>query len=93
MLGYINNTGTSQQQVDTIQQRLFNLYTQDDWKISRALTLNLGIRYEIPTPWVEEFDRQSNFITDSGPCFAQLITVKDAGRCGLGRALMHGRLQ
>jgi hypothetical protein len=90
MLGYINNTGTSQQQVDTIQQHLFHLYTQDDWKISRTLTLNLGIRYEVATPWVEEFDRQSNFITDSGPCFAQLIPVKDAGRCGLGRALIHG---
>jgi len=39
---------------------------------------------------VEEFDRQSNFITDSSPWFAQLITVQDAGRCGLGRSLVHG---
>src|SRR5262249_7441626 len=38
MLGYIYNTGTSQQQVDTIQPRLFHLYVRDAPKICPALT-------------------------------------------------------
>ena len=27
-------------------------YAQDDWKITPRLTLNLGVRYELPLPWV-----------------------------------------
>lgn len=35
----------------------FSLYAQDDFKLSRRVTLNLGLRYELPTPWVDRYDR------------------------------------
>jgi hypothetical protein len=41
------------------------LYVQDDFKINPRLTLNLGLRYELPTPWVEKFDRLNTIYTDS----------------------------
>ena len=31
-------------------------YFQDDWRIRQRLTLNLGLRYELPLPWVHPHD-------------------------------------
>jgi outer membrane receptor protein involved in Fe transport len=37
------------------------LYFQDDWKLSRRLTLNLGLRYDLPVPYVDKQDRMASF--------------------------------
>jgi hypothetical protein len=36
-------------------------YFNDTWHLSRALTLNLGLRYELQGPWSERYDRLSYF--------------------------------
>ncbi|HSY90564.1 MAG TPA: TonB-dependent receptor, partial [Candidatus Binatus sp.] len=36
-------------------------YAQDDWKISSKLTLNLGLRYDLATPFIEKSDLLINF--------------------------------
>jgi Carboxypeptidase regulatory-like domain len=38
---------------------LFAGFVQDDWRITDTLTVNLGLRYEARTPWIETKDRQS----------------------------------
>jgi hypothetical protein len=44
----------------------YGAYVQDDYRVTKRLTLNLGLRYEYYSPPVEVADRQSNFDPVSG---------------------------
>ncbi len=73
-LGRGVNTGSWGQ-----RSHVFAGYFQDDWRATNTLTLNLGLRYEAHTPWVEVKDRQANFEPISGK-----LQCAGAGRADLG---------
>jgi hypothetical protein len=69
LLGYASR---SQRQVGStrvdMRATLFAGFVQDDWRVSRKLTLNLGLRYELNTPMADKYGRNANvdFIYGSG---------------------------
>jgi len=57
----VGTTGTWGQRAN-----VFGIYFQDDWRATDTLTLNLGLRYENHSPWVEAQNRQVNFAPFTG---------------------------
>jgi hypothetical protein len=58
---------------------IFGAYIQDDWRATDRLTVNLGLRYEAHTPWVEEKNRQANFDLISGQVIAPNCSIVNLG--------------
>jgi len=51
----------------SIQNHYTALFVQDDWKVTPRLTLNLGVRYELETPYTERYDRNSYRFDETAP--------------------------
>jgi hypothetical protein len=65
------------------RKNIVGAYFQDDWRVTDALTLNLGLRWEYHSPLYEVCDRQSNFEPFTGKFLL-------AGKDGASRGLYHG---
>jgi len=67
LLGYSNQI-TRTYKLGTVGERRpeYGAYIQDDFRVTSRLTLNAGLRYDLFVPYVEEYDRQSNFDTSTG---------------------------
>jgi hypothetical protein len=73
------STGKTWQQSSNV----IGIYAQDTWRFTDRLTLNLGLRYDAHSPWVEANNQQANYNIATG-------NIDLAGQGGASRGLYGG---
>jgi hypothetical protein len=59
LLGLVNQGTVANPLAQIDKSRYFAAYAQDDWKITRRLTLNYGLRWEFQNPFYDPYGRAS----------------------------------
>src|ERR1035437_863021 len=73
------STGKTWQQYSNV----IGIYAQDTWRFTDRLTLNLGLRYDAHSPWVESNNQQANYNSATG-------NIDLAGQNGASKGLYDG---
>jgi trimeric autotransporter adhesin len=68
-------------------QKYFAVYSQNDWRASSKLTLNLGLRYEVQPGPTERFDRMSAYDLEATTAFGTPGAIAFPGVDGYSRNL------
>ena len=76
LLGYQTEMGLAAPTSSNLRTWSVAGYVQDDWKLNRKLSLNLGLRYEFATPIYEANNRQANF----DPSTASMVLASSSDR-------------
>jgi hypothetical protein len=61
LVGTARNAALSNVNIVNQRRYMYAFFAQDDWKVTRKLTLNLGLRYDFSTPAYEVNNRLTNF--------------------------------
>jgi hypothetical protein len=85
-------TISNQNSIDWSRQRDLYVgpYIQDDWKVSRRLTLNLGFRYDLYTQPVDAKNTGGMFDPNGKSSTGRLGVIRLPGKDGFSRAIVLG---
>ena len=87
MFGLRSSYALSNILIANLRQNMHFAYLQDDLRAQRRLTLNLGLRYEYATPWVEK----DNILTNFDPETRTMVVA--TGRVAAGSVDAQSRSQ
>jgi hypothetical protein len=79
LLGDVGQMALTTQLLGQMRFRNYMFYALDDWKATPRLTVNLGLRYELSSPWWEKHNNMNTLRIAPGPEFNTVVT---AGYCG-----------
>ena len=82
LLGYTSSSSVSTSSDSESRQHIWQGYIQDDWKATSTLTVNAGLRYELPLPFFETANHYADVILEPGALYGTLLNASNAGQYG-----------
>jgi hypothetical protein len=79
LLGWPNSAALTTFLQGAMRFQNYMFYALDDWKVTPRLTLNIGLRYELTSPWIEKYDNMNRLDLGSGPQFGQIVPANACG--------------
>src|SRR6185295_17205974 len=64
LLGWVDNSSTETVREAFQRYNYHGFYAQDDWRVTRKLTINFGLRYDVTMPPVADGDKYADFTPD-----------------------------
>ena len=61
LLGYVSSASAAKSPAFANQRRYLSVFAQDDWKVTRKLTLNIGTDYSLEFPITDRYNRKMWF--------------------------------
>src|SRR5262249_61072142 len=92
LLGFPRNSGTTQPREFPrtanrfSTQHYYGFFLQDNWRATKRLTVNLGLRWDYQRPFIERFNRQTSVFDPTA-----LNPISDAAQAAYPTIPAHGR--
>lgn len=82
LLGLTSGGNMSHDPAPAVASSYFAVYAQEDWKVTRRLTLNLGLRWDVDRPRTERYDRLSYYDLHAPSPIAGKVPANACPSCG-----------
>lgn len=82
LLGDTSAATESTRSISNSRQHIYQGYVQDDWQLTNRLTINAGLRYELPLPFYELNNHYADLILEPGALYGTLLQADNAAANG-----------